>query len=77
MTPKDSATDPSPVAFGLAGTLRQLFAWLARGWRDTVYLHGRLMEWQRPWEQHGPLRWRRELGGTRLIGSQLPGMGDQ
>jgi hypothetical protein len=45
---------------------------LARGWHDAVYLHARLIELQRPWEREGALRWRREIGGTRLIGSRLP-----
>jgi hypothetical protein len=33
-----------------------------------------MLDWQRPWEQQGPLWWRREIGGTRLIGSRLPVM---
>jgi hypothetical protein len=45
---------------------------LARGWRDALYLQARMLELQRPWEQRGSLRWRREIGGTRLVGSHLP-----
>ena len=45
---------------------------LVRGWHDSVYLHQRLLEAQRPWEQEGPLHWRRELGGWRVVGSRLP-----
>ena len=40
--------------------------------RDTVYLHERLLEAQRPWEQQATIRWRRQIGGWRLVGSYLP-----
>jgi hypothetical protein len=45
---------------------------LARSWRDTVYLHERLLEAQRPWEQQATIRSRRQIGGWRLVGSYLP-----
>jgi hypothetical protein len=51
---------------------RDSLAWLSRGWRDAVYLQERLMRLQRPWEFDGPLRWRRQNGGSRLVGSWLP-----
>ena len=37
-----------------------------------VYLHQRLVETERPWEHEGPLHWRREVGGWRVVGSYLP-----
>jgi hypothetical protein len=50
----------------------RLLAALARNWRDTLYLNERLVRAQRPWEQQGPLRWRRERGGWRMVGAYLP-----
>jgi hypothetical protein len=47
-------------------------AGLRRNWHDTLYLERRLLDSQRPWERDGPLRWQRELGGWRMVGSYLP-----
>ena len=72
MRAKDSATSAGPVAFGPGRAFRVVVGWLVQGWHDAVYLHTRLIDLQRPWEQEGALRWRRQIGGTRLIGSRLP-----
>ncbi len=41
-------------------------------WRDVVHLQRCLLDHQRPWERQGPLRWKRELGGWRLLGAVAP-----
>ncbi len=51
---------------------RRLIGSLTRGWRDSLYLHRRLLEAQRPWEHQGPLRWQRQYRGWRIVGSRLP-----
>jgi hypothetical protein len=61
-----------PIEAGPARLVRRLIASLVRGWHDSVYLHQRLLEAQRPWEQEGPLHWRREPGGWRVVGTCLP-----
>jgi hypothetical protein len=61
----------NPSTRWMARVARRTLAALARNWRDTRYLHGRLLDAQRPWEQHGPLRWQHELGGWRLVGAHL------
>ena len=60
------------IESGPARFVRRLIDSLVRGWHDSVYLHERLLEAQRPWDQEGPLHWRRELGGWRVVGSRLP-----
>jgi hypothetical protein len=48
---------------------RRLVA-VARGvWRETTDAHERMLA--RPWEQDGPLRWQRDAGGPKLLGSEL------
>ena len=67
---KDSAIGARRVAVGAvraAGLLR-------RGWQDARYLNERLVQLQTPWEDEGPLRWRRHLRGWRLVGSGLPAL---
>ena len=56
----------------LVGLVRRALAGLRRNWHDTLYLEQRLLDGQRPWEHDGPLRWQRELGGWRMVGSYLP-----
>ena len=70
---------PGRAAGGRAGVgsgpmrfVRRLVDSLGRGWRDSLYLHRQLLEAQRPWDHHGPLRWQRQRGGWRIAGSQLP-----
>jgi hypothetical protein len=72
MRDKDSATHLASIALGAQWKWRRFLDWARRGWHDSVYLHARLIDLQRPWEQQGPLRWRPEIGGPRLIGSRLP-----
>ena len=67
-----SAAIDIPIESGHARPVRRLIDSLVRGWHDSVYLHQRLLEANRPWEQEGPLHWRRELGGWRIVGSRLP-----
>jgi hypothetical protein len=52
--------------------VRRLIDSLVRGWHDSLYLHRRLLETQHPWDNQGPLRWQREPGGWKLVGSRLP-----
>jgi hypothetical protein len=52
------------------GALRRLLHSLAEFWREGVYLNERLLDC--PWDREGPLRWRREVGGWRLIGADVP-----
>jgi hypothetical protein len=71
--PQIPAGGPLPAGRRLGRLTRRALDALARNWRDTVYLHQRLMEAQRPWEQQATLRWRRQLGGGwRIVGSYLP-----
>jgi hypothetical protein len=69
-----SFPEQNPPATGRTARLtRRVLDALGRNWRDTVYLQARLLEAQRPWEQQGPLHWRRQLGGGwRMVGSYLP-----
>jgi hypothetical protein len=43
---------------------------IKRFWDETTYAQEKLLE--RPWDHEGPLRWKRDLGGSRLIGSDSP-----
>ena len=71
--PQNPTGGPRPAGRRLGRLTRRALDALARNWRDTVYLHQRLMEAQRPWEQQATLRWRRQLGGGwRIVGSYLP-----
>jgi hypothetical protein len=72
MRDKDSATHLASIAVRAQRKRRSFLDWVRRGWHESVYLHARLIDLQRPWEQQGPLRWREEIGGPRLIGSRLP-----
>ena len=68
------------MGIALAGSLTRLAERVAtvtvRGWRDAVYLQERLLDAERPGETEGTLRWQRQLGSHRLVGSYLPGTGD-
>jgi hypothetical protein len=51
---------------------RAVAGWSLRSWREAVYAQERLGALQRPWDQEGPLRWQRIVGGYRLAGAHLP-----
>jgi hypothetical protein len=38
-------------------------------WRETTEAHERIFS--RPWEQEGPLRWQRDAGGPKLLGTAI------
>jgi len=57
---------------GLRPALAAVPAGFVRTWLDVVHLQRCLLQYQRPWERQGPLRWKRELGGLRLVGAVLP-----
>jgi hypothetical protein len=69
--PETSAAGSITSRSRLARLTSRMFAALARNWHDTVYLERRLLDAQRPWDQQGPLRWQRELGGWRVVGAYL------
>ncbi len=43
-----------------------------RAWERGVHVHATVLAAQRPWEREGPLVWRSEPNGPRLIGSFVP-----
>jgi hypothetical protein len=71
----ENAAEAIPPA-GVAGNVVETCRWLRTSLRkfraDQLFLQERLLESMRPWECEGPACWRRELGGWRLVGSNLP-----
>jgi hypothetical protein len=53
----------------IARATRRLLAVARDVWRETTYAHERMLA--RPWEQEGPLRWRRDAGGPKLLGTAI------
>lgn len=58
-------------ALRVAGRLAlRIAAGLAAAWREGVRVQELMLSG--PWEREGELRWRRELGAWRLVGSTPP-----
>jgi hypothetical protein len=53
-----------------SSAIQKLAGALSRFWQETTRAQELLL--RRPWEDEGPLRWQRDLGGRRLIGSVAP-----
>jgi hypothetical protein len=47
----------------------RLFVTARHVWRETTEAHERIFA--RPWEQEGPLRWQRDAGGPKLLGTAI------
>jgi hypothetical protein len=47
----------------------RLFGGARHVWRETTEAHERIFS--RPWEQEGPLRWQRDVGGPKLLGTAI------
>jgi hypothetical protein len=62
----------SGVADGVVQTCQWLRTRLRKFRADQLFLQERMLESMRPWESEGPAGWRREIGGWRLVGSELP-----
>jgi hypothetical protein len=79
MTTQNSAIEAAAEAIPRTDTLTSVLRageWLRRRlrkfWADQLFLQERLLEQTRPWESEGPTRWKRELGGWRLVGLGVP-----
>jgi hypothetical protein len=46
-----------------------LVEFIRRFWHEGNRAHELLLD--RPWEREGPLRWQRDAGGHKLVGSEL------
>lgn len=72
VAPPGTRTRPGALVGGFGRLVARLLSRLLRLWRGGVYIHERLLEAQCPWELEGGLRWQRDRGGWRLVGSTLP-----
>jgi hypothetical protein len=52
-----------------SAAVRRVWLVARRVWRDTTEVQERIFA--RPWEQEGPLRWQRDAGGPKLLGTAI------